>query len=74
MNYEKFRIVASPYITDAYCECGNSLKEVSDGWFSSAMYCGKCNNIYKLKLIKMPKNKINRKFIAQCKKEVNENI
>jgi len=58
MIFNKFKIHATPYITDAYCECGDYLKEVSNGWLSSAMYCKGCGNVYVLKLIKVPKKRL----------------
>lgn len=68
-----FRISADPFITDAYCECGADLKEVSNGWFSRAMFCPKCHNVYELKLIKFAKNKINADFIKEAIEEIKSN-
>lgn len=66
MKFKNFSIHASPFISDAYCECGNSLKEVSNGFFSIVMFCSICENIYQLKLIKVPNKKIDHEFLEQC--------
>ena len=69
MKGKNFTLSAMPFLSDAYCECGNNLKEVSNGWFSKVWYCIKCKYIYELKLIKMPKKKLNKDFMVQCEKE-----
>ncbi len=48
---------------------GMKLVEVSNGWFSRAMFCPKCENVYALKLIKISKSKVDEEFLAQAKKE-----
>ena len=70
MIFEKFKISAMPFICDAYCECGKTLIEVSDGWMSSALYCEKCENVYALKMVKVNKAKISEKYLQQCREEV----
>ena len=70
MKFKNFRITAIPNITDAYCECGAELIEVSNGFLSSAMFCPKCENVYQLKLVKMPIKKVSIEFINQCKKDL----
>lgn len=75
MKFDDFEIHANPYIINAYCkECRCDLIEISNGWFSRVMFCPKCENIYALKLIKIPKNKINGRFLEQARKEVNQKI
>lgn len=69
MKFNKFRIVASPHIVEASCECGNYMKEVSNGLFETALYCKKCENVYELKLIKVAKKKISYEFLEQCRAE-----
>lgn len=69
MIYDNFKISASPFICDAYCKCGNRLIEVSNGMFSTAMYCPKCENVYALKLIQVPKKKVTEEFLEQCRKD-----
>lgn len=69
MIYQKFRISTSWYITDAYCECGELLVEVSDSLLSSAMFCTVCENVYKLDLRKVPSKKLGKSFIERCRKE-----
>ena len=70
MIFDNFKIAATPFIHDARCKCGKALIEVSNGWFSISMFCPKCENIYQLKLIKIPDKKINKEFLEQCRKEV----
>jgi hypothetical protein len=72
MLFEKFKIHATPHISDAYCECGDKLEQVSNGWFSVAMYCLKCESVYTLQLRKVPKKKVTKKFLEQCREECAE--
>jgi len=69
MVYNNFSLVAFPHIQDAYCKCGETLREVSNGFLSTAMYCPKCENIYQLKLVKLPASKITAKFLKLCRVE-----
>ena len=72
MIFDKFKISAQPFITDAYCRnCGKALKVVDNGWFSKALYCPNCENVYVLKMVKVPKNQLNKQYIEEIKKEVN---
>ena len=54
----------------AFCKCGNTLRTVSNGLLSNVMFCSKCENIYQLQLRKIPKKKISKEFIEQCRKEI----
>jgi len=69
MKCDNFEIAATPFIHHAYCKCGKSLVQVSNGFFSKAMYCPKCENVYTLKLVKVPAKKIGNDFIDQCREE-----
>ncbi len=69
MIFGNFEIHATPHIMQAYCNCGHSLNELSSDFTSSAMFCSKCENVYALKLIKVPAKKLNPKFMEQCRKE-----
>ena len=70
MKYDNFNITAQPYITEAYCNnCSGELVEVSNGWFSSAMFCPKCERVFVLKLIKAKDKDINEAFLEQARKE-----
>lgn len=69
MDGNNYEIHARAFITKAYCKCGTTLAEVSDGWLSKAMYCPKCENVYKLKLIKVPAKRITKKYLLQCRQE-----
>jgi hypothetical protein len=69
VKFDKFRIAAMPFITDAYCECGGTLQEVSNGFLSRAMFCPRCENVYLLKLIKVPKKKLTERFMEQAREE-----
>jgi len=72
MKFDDFEINAAPFISHAYCKCGNNLKMVSNGWFSKAMFCPKCEKVYQLKLIKVPDKKVNPEFLEQCRKEATD--
>jgi hypothetical protein len=69
MKFKNFTIFAIPHITDAYCQDGERLKEVSDGIFSNAYYCPKCESVYTLKLVKVPKNKVSEEYLKQAREE-----
>ena len=70
MKFDNFEIHASPFLSDAYCKrCHNSLIEVSNGWFSSAMFCPKCELVYIVKLIQVPKSKVSKEFLEQARKD-----
>jgi len=70
MIFDGFEIHFFERITDANCECGNRLTEVSNGWISAALFCTKCENVYILKKIKLPKKKITKEFLTQCRFEI----
>lgn len=72
MHFDKFRISAIPFIHDAHCRCGTTLKQVSNGFLSVAMYCPKCEAVYALRLIRVPKKQIGKKFLAQARREARE--
>lgn len=65
-------IRAEPVIQDAYCKCGNLLSEVPDGFLSSAWYCKKCENIYTLKLVKVPIQKITKGYLEHCRNKTRD--
>lgn len=70
MIFDDFEINAMPFFSSMNCKnCGESLKEVSDGWLSRAFYCPECENVYTLKIIKVSDKKITKKFLKQCREE-----
>lgn len=69
MIFHKFKIAAIPIITDSYCECGNDLKQVSNGLIGAALYCMKCERVYVIKRIQVPKKGVTKEFIKQCREE-----
>jgi len=69
MKFDKFRLSAMPVLQEAYCLCGNNLFEVGNGFFSSAWFCPKCENVYTLKLVKIPDKNISEQFLIQSRKE-----
>lgn len=74
MQCEGFEIYATPFIRRAYCkDCHNSLVEVPNGFFGVAMFCSKCENVYLLKLIKAPSNKVSRRFLERTRKYIKAN-
>lgn len=70
-NFKDFKINAMPFLSEGWCKCGENLREVSNGLLSVAFYCLKCENVYTLKLIKVQKKYINKKFLEQCREETN---
>ena len=68
MIFNNFELHATPFISNASCKCGQELKQVSNGFFSFVLYCPKCENIYKMKMVKIPKKKISKEFLEQCRK------
>jgi hypothetical protein len=70
MIYNGFKIHSVEHIHDAYCECGHTLTEVSNGLLSSALYCDKCENVYLLKKVKLAKKQLTKDFLKQCRFEV----
>ena len=70
MKYTNFSLVAYPRITDAFCKCGTSLIEVSNGFLSSVMFCPKCESVYELKLVKVPESKVTEEFLVQSRNEI----
>jgi len=73
MKYDGFRIEAYPQITDAACKkCRGRLREVDNGWFSTAMFCPKCESVFTLKLIKTPAKNVSKDFLEQCRERVNK--
>lgn len=72
MKFIGFSIHATPFIHGAMCKCGTDLKEVSNGFISTAMFCPKCENVYLLKLIKQPTEKISKRFLEQCREEIKQ--
>ncbi len=75
MKYNDFEIHAIPFISNAYCKkCRNKLIEVDNGWLSKAMFCPKCNNVYTLKLIKVPDKNVSKGFLRQAELEANRSV
>ncbi len=69
MIYEGFKIHSTEHIDEAYCECGKTLLEVSNGFLSRALYCPQCENVYVLKKVKVPAKKVTEEFLNQCRIE-----
>lgn len=68
--FDKFKLVATPQIIDAYCECGGTMQEVFNSLLSRAMFCPKCENVYMLKLVRVAKKFISAEFLKQARSEV----
>jgi len=71
MIFEKFEIRAYPTLCESYCDCGEKLVEVSNGWLSVALFfCPKCETVYLIKRVKASKKQVTREFLEQCREEV----
>lgn len=70
MHFKDFSLSTRPYIYNAYCKCGEDLREVSNGFFNRVLFCSKCHSVYALELVKLPKKTVSKHFIDQCMKEV----
>ena len=69
MKFKNFSIHASPFFADAQCACGDSLRQVSNGLISVALFCRKCGNVYEPKLVKVPDKKISKQWLEQAYEE-----
>lgn len=70
MKFNGFSIHAQSYIHDAFCQCGSSLTEVSNGFLSAALYCTNCENVYQIVLRKVAAKDVSKAFLTQCRNEV----
>ena len=69
MKFNNFELTAIPNLSNAYCQCGYTLVEVSNGLLSRAWYCRKCEYVYTLKLVKVPESKLTKRYLDQCREE-----
>ena len=67
MKFDKFSIVALPRLVESYCSCGSRLKEVDDGFFSVALFCESCENVYKIRMIKVAPSKVSSDWLKAAK-------
>ena len=74
MIFEGFEIHVSTdifiheaFCTNINCKRKSKLTQVSSG-FSIALFCEACKSVYCLKLVRVPK--VSRKFIKECKDEI----
>jgi hypothetical protein len=72
MKGKNFRIVSFPKIIEAECECGSYMNTVPNGILMEVQFCSVCENVYELRLVKIPKGKIKKSFLKQCRKKVNK--
>ena len=71
MIFKGFEIHAIPKIEPGSCpNCRWDLRAVSNGFFSKAFFCSKCEGVYLIELRKAPKNKVSEEFLEQCRKEI----
>lgn len=43
---------------------------MSDGLFESALFCPKCESVYRLKLVRVASKHVTESFLQQCRNEV----
>lgn len=68
MIYDNFTLRAYPRIVESYCtKCHSDLKEVDNGWLSSALFCPKCESVFVLKLVKLPDAKVSPEWRKRAK-------
>ena len=73
MKFKNFSLRAEPIIQDAYCSnCRGLLTEVPNGLISSVWYCEKCENVYELRLIKIPNGKVSERFLKICREKASK--
>lgn len=71
MRFNGFEIHALPRVeVDSCKKCKVPPKPVSNGFFSKAWFCPKCESVYLLGIRKAPKKMISERFLEQCRKEV----
>lgn len=71
MKFKNFSLQAEPIIRDAYCSnCRGLLTEVRNNLISSVWYCKKCENVYELRLIKVPSEKVSKRFLKVCREKM----
>jgi len=69
LKFSTFEVNARPFFSNAYCKCGATLREVSNGLMSVLLFCPQCERAYEPKLIEIPVKKINGKWLEQARKE-----
>lgn len=71
MTFDGFKIIADAHIIDATCrQCHHDMSEISNGWFSSALFCPHCDSVYVLKMIRVSDGNVTPEFIKQAKEEI----
>ncbi|NIM46493.1 MAG: hypothetical protein GTO54_12885 [Nitrososphaeria archaeon] len=64
MNFGDFEVHATPFIAKAYCKvCGFGLRNIMDGWFGRALVCPACKSVYRVKLVREPRKRVNVEYI-----------
>ena len=69
MKFKNLEIKTTFKLGGTCRDCHNDLKEVPNGWLSSALFCPKCEAVYEIKLVKVPKEKVTKEYLEQCRKE-----
>lgn len=73
MKFKNFSLRAEPIIQNAYCSnCRNLLIEVPNGLISPVWYCEHCENVYALRLIKVPGEKVSERFLKICREKTRD--
>jgi hypothetical protein len=50
--------------------CGDYIKTVSNGIGNPVAFCPRCRSVYAIRLVKIPKQKVSKEFIADKMKEI----
>jgi len=78
LQYTNFRIHSTHHVRGGVCKCGKTLEEVTytydDGIYGEtsgmAQYCPKCENVYLLKLVKMPDKDVPEEYLKQFREQM----
>lgn len=69
MDFDHFRIHATPQIEGARCRhCMGECKPVPNGLFGQVLYCSFCEIVYRITMVKVPKNKVSDEYLEQCRR------
>jgi hypothetical protein len=66
----KYNLIASYGIGIAYCKCGGYVKQCDNLGSNLTIICIRCKSVYELNFVKVPKKRIDPKWLRAIIKEV----